>query len=323
MSVKVMGSVWDSSLSRDEKYVLLSYADHAAHDGTSIYPSVKRMSWKTGYSTRSIQRITRTLETKGILVPDGNGPHGVNRWRIDIDKLPQRPPYQSERGDKMTPLETAGGDNLSGGGDKNDTEGVTICQGGVTPCQGGGDTMTPDPSIESSVEPSLESPVETTEPRAQNPETPQERLARLRKTHGTDPLDFMAKQAEKENGRPLGWATVAPHIWEVCQAVASICRARMPVLKEHYNGTSAEMAQKAIDKWQSGAEILSDVLEENGRDATEALSDFMTSFEGGFTIAGPQSLVNVIPAFLAQGDRQSEPAGFAGLQAWAQQEGWT
>jgi hypothetical protein len=45
-----MGLVWDSDLERDEKYVLLAYADHADHTGRSIYPGDPLVAYKTGYS---------------------------------------------------------------------------------------------------------------------------------------------------------------------------------------------------------------------------------------------------------------------------------
>lgn len=84
MSVKVMGLVWDLPLGRDEKFVLLAYADHADHGGHSIFPSVHLVASKTGYSERSIQVITRKLEAKGLLRQEGRGPHGTNSWRIPI-----------------------------------------------------------------------------------------------------------------------------------------------------------------------------------------------------------------------------------------------
>ncbi len=113
MSVKIMGAVFDSDLPRDEKFILLSYADHAAHDGTGIYPSVRHTVWKTGYSTRSVRTITQKLIEKKILIPDGSGPHGVNRYRMDTSALPERedwgvqflPPAENDRGgmQKTTP----------------------------------------------------------------------------------------------------------------------------------------------------------------------------------------------------------------------------
>lgn len=94
MSVKIMGAVWDADLPRDEKFILLSYADHAAHDGTGIYPSVGRTAWKTGYHRRSVQTITKKLVTRRILIPDGKGWNDTNRYRLDVMALPQREGYK-------------------------------------------------------------------------------------------------------------------------------------------------------------------------------------------------------------------------------------
>jgi len=82
MSVIVMGMVWQADLPPNEKLVLLAYADHADHAGLDIYPSVELISKKTGYSTRHVQRITRMLENRGLLVLDGHGPKGTNKWKI-------------------------------------------------------------------------------------------------------------------------------------------------------------------------------------------------------------------------------------------------
>jgi DnaD/phage-associated family protein len=82
MSVKVMGLVWDLEMEPNEKLVLLAYADHASHDGTGIWPAVATIMKKTGYSERSVQAITRSLEEKGLLVEDGSGPKGTNKWRV-------------------------------------------------------------------------------------------------------------------------------------------------------------------------------------------------------------------------------------------------
>ena len=40
MSVKAMSWVWDQDIPREQKFVLLAYADHADHDGGNIYPAV-------------------------------------------------------------------------------------------------------------------------------------------------------------------------------------------------------------------------------------------------------------------------------------------
>lgn len=129
MSVKVMGIVWESALPQREKYVLLAYADHAHDDGSKVFPSVGLVAHKTGYSTRSIQRITKTMIDKEYMVQEGKTKYGTKLYRIMIDNLPMLPPYLGD--DKLSGAKY-GGDILSG-------LGVTNCQG----LEGGGDNLTP------------------------------------------------------------------------------------------------------------------------------------------------------------------------------------
>lgn len=95
MSVKAMGLVWDfpcpqtineMEFKPNHKYVLQAYADHADHNGKSIWPSIKTIAEKTGYDERTIQRITADLEKMGLLIEDGMGPRGTNRWRLPFDE---------------------------------------------------------------------------------------------------------------------------------------------------------------------------------------------------------------------------------------------
>lgn len=180
MSVKIMGLVWDCDLPKEQKYVLLAYADHADHDGRNIYPSYGRVAWKTGYSRRSIIRFTQELALKKILIPDGDGPNNVHRWRINVHRLPQRADYRpgdddlssaekisdtapailDDGGDSLTPPDPARGDSLS----LLETEGVTASHpGGDTGAQGvtashlRGDSLTPKPSLTVNLKPSIES----------------------------------------------------------------------------------------------------------------------------------------------------------------------
>jgi hypothetical protein len=166
MSVKVMGWVWELDIPSSEKLVLLAYADHAAHDGTEIYPAIALVARKTGYSQREVQRATRRLESRGLLIADGSGPHGTNKWRCPApagDNLPgvtpegvtSTPPGDDNlSGATSTP---AAGDGLSGvtstpaGGEH--LSGVTFA--GVTSATAGGDIargegvtpMSPEPSL--------------------------------------------------------------------------------------------------------------------------------------------------------------------------------
>ena len=85
VSVKAMAAVWDMDLPRDQKFILLAYADHADHEGRNIFPAVASVAQKTGYSERSVQTITRELERVGRLVADGKGPGGTRRWKLVLD----------------------------------------------------------------------------------------------------------------------------------------------------------------------------------------------------------------------------------------------
>lgn len=151
MSVKVMGWVWDTDLPQDEKLVALAYADHADHDGTNIFPAISSIAQKTGYSERSVQRITRKLVERRLLLSDGEGPKGTRKWRMVVP-----PPVA---GDNMAPprFSEQRGDNLA-------PPPASDVTGGVTPVTLRGDiAMSPDSSLtisEPSMSPSSESFVE-------------------------------------------------------------------------------------------------------------------------------------------------------------------
>ncbi len=125
-----MGLVWDADLPRDEKYILLSYADHADHSGDSVFPSVPLMEWKTGYSVRQIQRITKKLVEKEILVEAGESRYGTNYYQIDLEKLPPREPFNMKKrgrpvnGDILS-LDKNNGDMSGDNGDAQDVNGDT------------------------------------------------------------------------------------------------------------------------------------------------------------------------------------------------------
>ena len=143
MSVKAMAWVWDQPINRDEKFVLLAYADHADHNGYNIFPAVASVAKKTGYSERSIQRITHKLIESGWLIEDGTSNYQTNKYHIPI-----------YGGDNLSPPTCGGikqeenkGDKLAGG-DKNDMKLVADVTGGVTKTTEGGDiAMSPEPSL--------------------------------------------------------------------------------------------------------------------------------------------------------------------------------
>ena len=68
MSGYISGLVWFLDIPQNEKYVLLSYADHADHEGNHVHPGLDLIAWKTGYTSRNVQKIIEKLKAKGILI---------------------------------------------------------------------------------------------------------------------------------------------------------------------------------------------------------------------------------------------------------------
>lgn len=108
MSIRQMGLVWEHEFDRAEQAVMLAIADHADHDGESIYPSMARVAWKTGYSKRHVIRIVGGLREKGVLVlvrdadPINFRP---SEYRIDWTKAQPKVPFRAPS-DTMSPGDT-------------------------------------------------------------------------------------------------------------------------------------------------------------------------------------------------------------------------
>jgi hypothetical protein len=153
MSAKATAIVWQSDLKHAEKWILLAYADHADDQGGSIFPSVLRISWKTGYSVRQVKRITKTLRDEKYMVPvREHERHKPAVYQIIFDNLPILIPWKFVKKhykDGMTMAElknlyinsqNAGsvrGDNLSGRGDNLSGRGDNL--------SARGDNLSPDP----------------------------------------------------------------------------------------------------------------------------------------------------------------------------------
>ena len=89
-----MSEVWECDVSGGEQLLLLALADYADDDGENIYPSIDRIAWKTGYSTRAVRYILKGLRERRVLViirPSAQG--RPNEYRMDLDKLPPKRPF--------------------------------------------------------------------------------------------------------------------------------------------------------------------------------------------------------------------------------------
>lgn len=99
MSAKLMGLVWDLDIPHPMAWVLMALADHADHDGGSLFVGQRLLSWKTGYSERQIRRILEQLELAKIIIPeDGGRGRGLKQnYRIIMDNAPRKPKMDSTK----------------------------------------------------------------------------------------------------------------------------------------------------------------------------------------------------------------------------------
>lgn len=115
MSIRIMAQVWEREFSRSEQAIMLALADHAHDDGSRVFPSVARTSWKTGYSKRQVQRIIGVLKKSSVLIVVKKAyKNRPTEYRIDLLKAPEKPAY---RGDVVSPLVEAGVTGEVNGGD--------------------------------------------------------------------------------------------------------------------------------------------------------------------------------------------------------------
>lgn len=96
MSARLMSRALESDLDGDLKMIAVCYASFADDAGNNVRPSIERIAWMAGRSTRQAQRHTATLRRLGVLqaLTDLRGGSGrVVRYRFVADALPGREPF--------------------------------------------------------------------------------------------------------------------------------------------------------------------------------------------------------------------------------------
>jgi hypothetical protein len=120
MSVQQMALVWGLKLPHNQAWILMAYADHADQDGDHVHPSIGKIAWKTGYSSRQVQRIVKDLEAKGLmeLVRYRKGGRGVfPLYRLTLEKGDKKSPFKKRDISERVTSEQKKGDILSKKGD--------------------------------------------------------------------------------------------------------------------------------------------------------------------------------------------------------------
>lgn len=143
MSIKVMSLVWDSDLETPKKFIMLFYADRGSDEGENVWPSVATVARKTSYTTRTVQLVTKQLVSDGLLVLDGKGPKGTNRYKINVDAVKS---YRVPA--KPTGEIVSGGDDISGGENSSGVKSTTENDmGGVKSTAKRGEESSPEPLL--------------------------------------------------------------------------------------------------------------------------------------------------------------------------------
>lgn len=95
MSIKAMNWVWNldnTIVSSVYKVTLLALADHCDDSGV-CYPSIKRLTEKTGLSRSTIKSHIKKLQVSGVLtvlpVYEDDGSRGTNLYKLLIDEVGQ------------------------------------------------------------------------------------------------------------------------------------------------------------------------------------------------------------------------------------------
>lgn len=118
MSVLVAGLCYEVAFGCPKrKAIAVALADHASHDGTNVFPSIKLIAAKVEYSERTVQRTLRDLEQIGLLTvvsAGGAGPKDTREWAFNMHLLRALADGTAkiidDKGDSETPLE---GDSLT------------------------------------------------------------------------------------------------------------------------------------------------------------------------------------------------------------------
>jgi hypothetical protein len=110
MSIAALNWAFNQPIVGPAKAVLIVLADHVDQDGW-CWPTMARLSFRSGFDVRSVQRAVRHLVEDGLVVVEaGTGRGHVNRYRVmcNLDGQSEVPPKQSNgatKGDTHAPFE--------------------------------------------------------------------------------------------------------------------------------------------------------------------------------------------------------------------------
>lgn len=110
MSGKISGMVWDLDLPHNEAFVLLALCDKVDHNGKNAYPGIDLLSWQTGYDERTVRRVLKQLEEKGVVIPRTRGA-GFKVYDVDFSTVTRKEPLARKRGKPGPKTHNSSGQN--------------------------------------------------------------------------------------------------------------------------------------------------------------------------------------------------------------------
>lgn len=100
MSVRMMTAVFALDIPSLEELLLIALADHADDDGNNVWPTVSYLAWKTNLSESGVRKMMARFRDMGVLIPvdrQGGGRRCSVIYRLDLEPLPRKQPFQRER----------------------------------------------------------------------------------------------------------------------------------------------------------------------------------------------------------------------------------
>ncbi len=160
MSLQLMVRVMQEiEVTRPQQTVLLAMAEHANDDGTSCYPSVDRIAWKTGYKPRAVEDIMRALRQEEIIVEVAPATaHRPTEYRIDLSQASEKMPFEEwrEKHGKHKKKRSSGARGAKTAPVQNDAAGVQSHGRGVQFDEKSTRETAPEPSVKNpEIEPSV------------------------------------------------------------------------------------------------------------------------------------------------------------------------
>lgn len=96
MSIRLMSQVWEKQLPPTDQRVLLVLCDFANDEGV-CWPSIDYIAWKLGVDRKTVMRAIERLEAAGVIRVERQHRRN-NRYTIDLEKLPDKPPFEGRNG---------------------------------------------------------------------------------------------------------------------------------------------------------------------------------------------------------------------------------